>query len=109
MNRTPVVFRALADRTRLRLLNLLRDREVCVCDLMRAVGQSQPKVSRHLSYLKRAGLVRDRRDGYWRHYSLAASGPMRRAVVACLNAWRSEDNAAAADMRKLGGTAGRCR
>src|SRR5215212_3773935 len=64
-------FSALADKTRLRLLNLLRDGEVCVCFFAGALGTNNPKISRHLAYLKRAGLVNGRRDGKWMHYSIA--------------------------------------
>ena len=63
-------FSALADRTRLRLLNLLRDGEVCVCFFAGTLETNNPKISRHLAYLKRAGLVSGRRDGKWMHYSL---------------------------------------
>ena len=63
-------FAALADRTRLRLLNLLRGGEVCVCFFAGTLGTNNPKISRHLSYLKRAGLVSGRRDGKWVHYSI---------------------------------------
>lgn len=65
------LFAALADRTRLRILNLLRGREVCVCYFVEILGETQPKVSRHLAYLRRVGLVATRRDGKWIHYSLA--------------------------------------
>jgi len=63
-------FAALADRTRLRLLNLMRSGEVCVCFFAEILGTNNPKISRHLSYLKRASLVSGRRDGKWIHYSL---------------------------------------
>jgi len=63
-------FSALADRTRLRLLNLLREGEVCVCFFAGTLDTNNPKVSRHLAYLKRASLVSARRDGKWMHYSL---------------------------------------
>jgi len=63
-------FAALADKTRLRLLNLMRDGEVCVCFFAGTLATNNPKISRHLSYLKRAGLVTGRRDGKWMHYSL---------------------------------------
>lgn len=63
-------FSALADRTRLRLLNLLRDGEVCVCFFAGTLATNNPKISRHLAYLKRASLVSGRRDGKWMHYSL---------------------------------------
>jgi ArsR family transcriptional regulator len=63
-------FSALADRTRLRILNLMRDGEVCVCFFAGALETNNPKISRHLSYLKRASLVAGRRDGKWMHYRL---------------------------------------
>jgi ArsR family transcriptional regulator len=64
-------FRALADATRLRILNLLLHGELCVCDIQHVLDVTQPNVSRHLAYLKNAGLVRDRRDGYRIFYRLA--------------------------------------
>jgi ArsR family transcriptional regulator, arsenate/arsenite/antimonite-responsive transcriptional repressor len=63
-------FAALADQTRLRLLNLMRGGEVCVCFFAGTLGTNNPKISRHLAYLKRAGLVKGRRDGKWMHYSI---------------------------------------
>ena len=64
-------FAALADRTRLRLLNLMRGGEVCVCFFAEALGTNNPKISRHLAYLKRASLVSGRRDGKWMHYQIS--------------------------------------
>ena len=64
------LFAALADRTRLRLLNLMNGREVCVCYFVGILRQSQPKVSRHLAYLRRAGVVKARREGKWMHYRI---------------------------------------
>lgn len=66
-----VLFRALADQTRLRLLNLIADREICVGYFVEILGVSQPKVSRHLAYLRKAGIVASRREGKWMHYRLA--------------------------------------
>jgi ArsR family transcriptional regulator, arsenate/arsenite/antimonite-responsive transcriptional repressor len=66
------LFRAMADPTRLRLLNLIADREICVCYFVEILGISQPKVSRHLAYLRRAGIVASRREGKWMHYRLVA-------------------------------------
>lgn len=63
-------FRALADRTRLRLLNLMGKDEVCVCFFVDVIGTNQPKISRHLAYLRRAGIVSARRDGKWAHYRI---------------------------------------
>lgn len=64
------LFAALADRTRLRLLNLMNGREVCVCYFVEILKQGQPKISRHLAYLRNAGIVSARRDGKWMHYSI---------------------------------------
>jgi ArsR family transcriptional regulator len=64
------LFAALSDRTRLRLLNLMNGREVCVCYFVEILGQSQPKISRHLAYLRRAGIANARREGKWMHYSI---------------------------------------
>ena len=64
------LFSALADRTRLRLLNLIGDSEVCVCFLVEILKISQPKISRHLAYLRRARVVTARREGKWMHYRL---------------------------------------
>jgi len=66
-----VLFKALADRTRLRLISLIGDSEVCVCFFVVILKTSQPKISRHLAYLRRAGIVTARREGKWMHYRLA--------------------------------------
>lgn len=65
------MFRAFSDRTRLRLLSLLLGGEQCVCGLVDVLDESQPKVSRHLAYLRRAGLVESRKDGQWAYYTLS--------------------------------------
>jgi ArsR family transcriptional regulator len=64
------LFAALADPTRLRLLNLMDGREVCVCYFVEILKQGQPKISRHLAYLRNVGIVTARRDGRWMHYSI---------------------------------------
>jgi ArsR family transcriptional regulator len=79
------MFRAFSDRTRLRLLHLLRNGELCVCDLVGALEVPQPKVSRHLAYLRRAGLVVARKEGLWMHYRLApAQGKFHEKLLDCL-------------------------
>ena len=65
-----MLLRALADRTRLRLLNLMGDAELCVCYFVEVLQTSQPKISRHLAYLRRAGIVAARREGLWMHYRI---------------------------------------
>lgn len=76
------LFRALADATRLRLLNLIADREICVCYFVEILRISQPKISRHLAYLRRAGIIEARREGKWMHYRLAM--PEDRAAASIL-------------------------
>jgi ArsR family transcriptional regulator, arsenate/arsenite/antimonite-responsive transcriptional repressor len=77
------VFKALADKTRLRILALLGNNEVCVCHIHDSLGIPQPTVSRHLAYLRRSGLVTVRRDGVWMHYQISPSlNPAVQGVVA---------------------------
>jgi ArsR family transcriptional regulator, arsenate/arsenite/antimonite-responsive transcriptional repressor len=76
------VFKALSDKTRLRILALLGNNEVCVCHIHDSLGLPQPTVSRHLAYLRRSGLVAVRRDGVWMHYQISRSlDPMVQSVV----------------------------
>jgi ArsR family transcriptional regulator, arsenate/arsenite/antimonite-responsive transcriptional repressor len=76
------IFKALADTTRLRILGLLLAGEVCVCDIHDSLGLPQPKVSRHLAYLRRAGLVDARKEGLWVHYRLATlRDPVMQALL----------------------------
>src|SRR5512143_1634525 len=76
------LFKALADSTRLRILGLLLTGEVCVCDIHESLKIPQPKASRHLAYLRRAGLVDTRRDGLWIHYRLGKlADPVLIAIV----------------------------
>src|SRR5215207_8923554 len=76
------VYAALADRTRLRILSLLRDGEICVCHIHASLDVPQPTASRHLAYLRKAGLVEARREGVWMHYRLAAiTNPVIASVV----------------------------
>jgi ArsR family transcriptional regulator len=97
-----LLFKALADRTRLRLLNLMGDDEICVCFFVEVLGASQPKVSRHLAYLRRAGLVEARRDGKWSHYRLAEPADERAArVFREVLAWLAEDSGMMRDRRSL--------
>ena len=77
------LFKALADKTRLRILALLGNNEVCVCHIHDSLGVPQPTVSRHLAYLRKSGLVAARRDGVWMHYHVSRSlSPVVQGVVA---------------------------
>ena len=86
------LFQALSDRTRLRLLNLLSGGELCVCYLVEILGDSQPKISRHLGYLRRAGVVAARREGKWIHYRLVPPVDEQQArALDCLLAIIADD------------------
>ena len=99
---TELFFQALGDKTRLRLLNLMGDQEICVCYFVEILGQSQPKVSRHLAYLRKAGIVDARREGKWMHYrivmpsNLGATQVLRQTLV-----WLREDKSMLADRARL--------
>ena len=85
MTSAPHLFHALADRTRLRVVNLLARGSLCVCDIQRILGQPQSSVSRHLALLKSAGLIRDRRDGMRTFYTLTDwDSGLARAVLAAI-------------------------
>jgi ArsR family transcriptional regulator len=79
-------FKSLSDETRLQIVTLLLDNdELCVCDLVGTLGQTQSKISRHLRYLYNAGLVEDRREGLWMHYRLSTRlKPEQQAIIAAL-------------------------
>jgi ArsR family transcriptional regulator len=99
------VLRALADRTRLRLLNLLGGQEVCVCFLVEVLNLSQPKVSRHLAYLRRAGLVAAKREGKWMHYGMVrAQDPSVARLLGELQAVFCTDKQMKQDRLKLSRT-----
>jgi ArsR family transcriptional regulator len=75
------LFAALADPTRLRLLNLMDGREVCVCYFVEILKQGQPKISRHLAYLRKAGIVSARREGKWMHYRIERPDDARALAI----------------------------
>jgi ArsR family transcriptional regulator len=86
------LFQALGDRTRVRLLNLMADGEVCVCFFVEVLDEPQPKISRHLAYLRSAELVSARRDGKWAHYTITPPEhpTLRAAFDAALEAFRAD-------------------
>ncbi len=97
------LFAALADPTRLRLLNLIGGREVCVCYFVEILRQGQPKISRHLAYLRRAGLVTARREGKWMHYRIEPPADPRAASIldATLKSFATDGNMQT-DLARLG-------
>ncbi len=92
-----------SDRTRLRILNLLCGGETCVCDLVTVLGGPQPKISRHLAYLRRAGLVSARKEGLWMHYRLVpAKTKFHKTLLSCLACCFQSVPELARDTKKLG-------
>jgi ArsR family transcriptional regulator, arsenate/arsenite/antimonite-responsive transcriptional repressor len=95
-------FAALADRTRLRLINLMALDEMCVCFFVEVLGTNQPKISRHLAYLRRAGLVAARKEGKWVHYRLTEPANEHAArVFGEVKAWLSEEPEMRRDRERL--------
>ena len=96
------VYAALADPTRLRILSLLGDGEICVCHIHASLDDPQPTASRHLAYLRKAGLVEARRAGIWMHYRLAAQeNPVVAAVVKAALHALTHTEISAKDERRL--------
>lgn len=95
-------FMALADKTRLRLLNLMREDEICVCFFSEVLEESQPKVSRHLAYLRNAGIVEARRDGKWMHYRIVKpANSFAAQVLEDTLRWLQSEEAMRRDYEKL--------
>jgi DNA-binding transcriptional ArsR family regulator len=105
------VLKALADPSRLRIVNVLSHRGVCVCDLQTVLGLSQPFISRHLAYLRKMGVVRDQREGPRVCYSLADDGPLAHAVQSLVRELLPLSQALQADLGRLAecGRSGRLR
>jgi ArsR family transcriptional regulator len=102
ITRLETVLKALADGTRLRILGLLMTGEVCVCHIHESLKISQPKASRHLAYLRRAGLVTTRRDGLWVHYQLApAPDPIVATIQQAVTHALGHVDAVQKDMQRL--------
>lgn len=103
IDRVDRMFRAFSDRTRLRILHVLRGGELCVCDIVDVLRVPQPKASRHLAYLRKAGLVVARKDGLWSYYSLApARNPFHGKLLDCLGCCFGAVPELAKDAKRLG-------
>lgn len=103
------LFKALADATRLRILGLLLTGEVCVCDIHESLKIPQPKASRHLGYLRRAGLVETRREGLWIHYRLGKlPDPVLGAIVDAVRHALTHSDAVRRDAERLQKRTGCC-
>ena len=102
MQRLLKAFKALGDETRIRLLKMLQQRELCVCELTQSLNMTQSRVSRNLGILKNAGLVKDRRDGLWIHYSLNdEADPSIKAILEMLKDFCNDDKIIKMDLLAL--------
>jgi ArsR family transcriptional regulator len=100
---TDLMFRAFSDRTRLRILHVLLGGELCVGDIVEVLQAPQPRISRHLAYLRKAKLVVVRKSGLWSHYSLeAAKTPFHRKLLECLAKCFGEVPELQADIARAG-------
>jgi len=96
------VFRAVSDKTRLRILNLLLSGELCVCDIVSILAVPQPTASRHLAYLRKAGLVNVRKEGVWCYYRLApAATEFEEALLTCLTCCAEQMPVLRTDRKRL--------
>jgi ArsR family transcriptional regulator, arsenate/arsenite/antimonite-responsive transcriptional repressor len=100
MNELVPIFKALSDETRLRIIKLLEHGELCVCDIVASLDMVQPKVSFHLATLKEAGLITDRKQGKWTHYSLSDNDLFRRMLILSVSE-RMKDGPVAGDRKRL--------
>ena len=105
MEELTVIFKALSDGTRLRIVKLLEKGELCVCDIVAALDIVQPKVSFHLGVLKEAGLIKDRKQGKWTHYRIHDGDVFRRLLILTTlekvpESFMSEDNKRLAAFKK---------
>lgn len=97
-----VLFRALSDLTRLRILNMLLQEELCVCDIVTTLDVLQPAVSRHLAYLRKTGLVQARKEGQWVFYRMIpATTPFHKKLLECLEVASKESGQLSADLKTL--------
>jgi len=98
-----IALKAAGDPTRTRILKLLEERDLCVCQVQAVLGLAPSTVSKHLAILKGAGLVEDRRDGRWIHYGIAPASrnPYAKAVLAMLRGPLNGDPVVVADRRRL--------
>lgn len=97
------VFKALSDETRLRIMKLLQKRELCVCEITQAMDISQTRASRNLGILKNAGLISDRREGLWVHYSVnkEKANKYHREIETSLKNWLEDEERVTEDGKRL--------
>ncbi len=100
LERAERFFKVFADSNRLRILSLLQERKMCVCELAHILGVTQPSISRHLKQMKKAGVVADDRDGFWTNYFLVKGNRETQGILRCMKHLLREDPVIQADRTK---------
>ena len=101
MNKLDKIFKALADRNRVRIIKLLEKKKMCVCELASVMGATQPNISKHLKKLKSAGLICDEQKGLWTDYFLCTPKDVyARALLKNLRSWLNNDSLIKKDLEK---------
>ena len=101
LEETGKLFKIFADQNRLRILKLLEQRKMCVCELAYVLEVTQPSISRHLKRMKAAGLIEDEQDGFWTNYFLKKSSKAGDNVLCCIKSLLKGDQMIKADLKKL--------
>ena len=102
MKNIETIFKALADKNRLRIIKLLQHKKMCVCELSHILGIAQPSVSRHLNKLKSAGLIDSQQNGLWTNYFLKESDTLYGRILICnIKEWLNNDNLIIKDLKKV--------
>ncbi len=94
------IFKALADKNRLRIFKMLQQREMCVCEIREVLGLAQPTVSKHLKILKEAGIIEDDQKGLWTNYYLNSQNDYARSLTGLVKGWLGKDEIIQNDLRK---------
>ena len=103
ISRIEKILKIFADKNRIRIINLLGQRKMCVCELAHILGVTQPSVSRHLKKMKEAGLIEDEQDGFWTNYFLCQDSPWTADLLDYIRRWLKEDAVLSRDQRQAVG------
>ncbi len=95
------IFRIFADKNRIRILCLLKQRKMCVCELAYVLQVTQPSISRHLKKMKELELIRDEKDGFWTNYILCCDSDRTKELLKCLARWLKDDPVLKKDIVRL--------
>ena len=101
MDELAQIFKIFSDKNRLRILSLLFNRKMCVCELAFVLGVTQPSISRHLKKMKKAGIIQDEKDGFWTNYILCCNDSKTKIILDYLKNWVLRDCVAMSDLAKL--------